>query len=394
MPLYSYTAIDTLGKKRTGLIEAQGEKEAKDKLRDQGVMVSSLSAKLKGSAKENLRGDNLVNFTKQLSQLISAGIPLYQALNALEEQYRLESFHRVILSLCEQIKAGNSLSQAMGSYPQSFNKLYCSLIAAGESAGALDIVLERLSTLLSKQIKLKRQIVTAMIYPLILATFSFLIIVMLMTFVVPSIEGIFEGRKLNGFTSSVLALSHIFRDYWWLYIPLIGGLVAYVVHFFRSPKGRLWMERNFLKVPLLKTLVVQTAVARFCRTMGTLQQGGVTIIEAMQISRDVMRNVVLEEEMKKAEGKIIEGSSLSAEIAKSKWIPPLVSRMLSVGEDSGTSTDMLNKIADSYEDELEKTLDRLMALAQPVILVFMGAIIGAVLMAILLPLTDVSSLSM
>lgn len=394
MPIYQYRAIDPLGKTRAGLIEAHGEKEAKEMLREQGVMVSKIAPKAMGSSKENLRGTTLLNFTVQLSQLVNAGIPLYQSLIAIEEQHRSDPFHRILLSICEQIKAGTPLSQAMSMYPDSFNKLYCSMIAAGESVGALHVVLDKLSLLLAKQMKLKQQITTAMIYPSILASFSFVIIILLMTFVVPSIEGIFEGRTLNGFTAAVLASSRFFRNYWWLYIPVIGGAVAFLVINIRSEAGRLWMERNFLKVPLIRTLIIQTAVARFCRTMGTLQQGGLPMIDSLQIARGVMRNVVLEEEMKKAESRIVEGSALSTEIGKSKWVPSLVSRMLAVGEDSGTLTIMLNKIADIYEDDIEKTLERLMALAQPLILVFMGALIGAILVAIMLPLTNVNSLGM
>jgi general secretion pathway protein F len=394
MPLYQYQALDKFGKKRSGLIEAQNEKDGKEKLRDQAMMVTAISVKSGGAARENLRGENLMTFTMQLSQLLNAGIPLYQALVALEEQYRNESFHRILLSLCEQIKTGTPLSQAMAGYPNSFNNLYCSMIAAGQSAGALNIVLERLTHLLSKQMKLKRQITTAMIYPCILASFSVLIIIMLLGFVVPSIEGIFEGRNLNTFTKLVIDTSHFFRDYWWIYVPGTAGFIAFMVYQARSPKWKIWRERNFLKIPLVRTLIIQTSVARFCRTMGTMLQGGLPIIDSLHISREVMRNVVLEEEVKKAESKIVEGSSLSHELTNSKWFPIMVSRMLAVGEESGTTTLMLNKIADMYEDELEKTLDQLMALAHPIILVFMGTIIGTVLMAILLPLTDVSSLSM
>lgn len=392
MPLYHYQALDISGKKKAGFIEAHNEREAKGVLRDQGLMVSQLSVKTAVTSKQNLKGENLLTFTMQLSQLVGAGVPLYESLVALEEQYRSEPFHRVILSLCDQIKAGSTLSDAMGNFPDSFDKLYRSMIMAGESVGALDVVFERLSHLLARQMKLKKQIGTAMIYPLILASFSLLIIAMLLGFVVPSIEGIFADRKLNGFTTLVLSLSHIARDYWWLYIPGIAGIITYVVMKLRSVQGRLWLERNTLKVPLLRTLVIQTAVARFCRTMGTLQQGGLPIIDSLRISRDVMRNVVLEEEVKEAEKKIIEGSSLSAELSRSKLIPTIVPRMLSVGEDSGSTVTMLNKLADMYEEELEKTLDRVMALAQPVILIFMGTIIGTVLLAILLPLTDVSAL--
>lgn len=392
MPLYHYQALDNTGKKKSGFIEAHNERDAKSILRDQGLMVSQISVKTAVSSKQNLKGENLLTFTMQLSQLVGAGVPLYESLVALEEQYRTDSFHRVILSLCDQIKAGSTLSDAMGNFPDSFDKLYRSMIMAGESVGALNVVLERLTHLLARQMKLKKQITTAMIYPGILASFSLLIIAMLLGFVVPSIEGIFADRKLNGFTNFVLNLSHFARDYWWLYIPAIIGLIVFIVVKMRSHEGRLWRERNLLKVPVLRTLVIQTAVARFCRTMGTLQQGGLPIIDSLRISRDVMRNIVLEEEVKAAESKIIEGSSLSAELGRSKWFPTIVPRMLSVGEDSGTSVAMLNKLADMYEEELEKTLDRVMALSQPVILIFMGTIIGTVLLGILLPLTDVSAL--
>lgn len=393
MTLYQYQAFDASGKKKNGVIEAQTEREVKEKLREQGMMVAQIATKKKGSGRENLKGDDLVSFTIQLSQLVSAGVPLYESLVAIEEQYREESFHRIILSLCDQIKAGSSLSDAMSGYPDSFDKLYCSMIRAGESAGALNIVLEKLAQLLTKRNKMKKQILTAMIYPAILASFSLLIIGLLLGFVVPSIEGIFQGRRLNNLTQFVLGASHFARDWWWLYIPVLIGIAFYLFFKIRSPAGRIFMQKNLLKVPLVKTLLVQTSIARFCRTMGTLQTGGLPMIDSLRNAREVMGNVVLESEVKKAEDRIVEGSSLSAEFIRSKWIPSMVSRMIAVGEDSGALVTMLNKIADMYEDEVEKTLERLMALAQPVILIFMGAIIGCVLMAILLPMTDISSLS-
>lgn len=394
MPLYSYEAIDTAGKKRAGLIEAQSERDAKEKLRNQGAMVKKLALRSSISKKQNLKGDTLLAFTLQLSQLLNAGVPLYESLQTLEEQYRSDPCHRVLLSLCEQIKAGQSLSQAMANFPDSFDKLYKAMITAGESVGALDLVLEKLSQLLQKQNKLKKQIITAMIYPGVLAAFSLLIIFLLLGFVVPSIEGIFEGRQLNGFTDFILSISRGFRNYWWIFFPVTIGTITYIVYFLRSTRGKIWMQRNMLKIPLIKTLIIQTSVARFCRTMGTLQLGGLPIIDSLRISREVMHNIVLEEEIKKAENKIIEGSSLSAELSHSRYIPHMVTRMLAVGEESGNAVTMLNKVADIYEGEIEKSLDRVMALAQPVILIIMGVIIGTVLMAILLPLTDVSSFTM
>lgn len=393
MPIFQYEALNLKGKKLKGHLEAHSEREAKEVLINQSLMLTRITLKSKTTSKQQLKGENLVTFTVQLSQLVSAGVPLYESLVAIEEQYRQEPYHHIILFLCEQIKAGNSLSSAMGEYPESFDRLYRAMILAGESSGAQDIILDKLSHLLRKQIKLKKQIITAMIYPGILGTFSFLIILLLLGFVVPSIEGIFADRQLNGFTQFVMNVSHFFRDFWWLYIPVIGASISYLFMKIKSPEGKLMLEKNLIKLPILRTLIIQTALARFCRTMGTLQQGGLTMIDSLQIARGVMRNIVLEEEVRQAEIKIIEGSSLSAEFTKSSLIPLLVSRMLSVGEESGTTLVMMNKIADMYEEEIEKTLDRLMALAQPAILIVMGTIIGCVLLAIMIPLTDVSSFS-
>lgn len=395
MPLYQYQGLNRETKKKvSGYIEASSEREARVELREQKLMVTSLTAKKDAPSKQNVTGDHLVTFTIQLSQLISAGIPLYESLVAIEEQYRTEPYHRVLQSLSNQVKSGTSLSRAMAQFPASFNKLYRAMIMAGESVGALDVVLDRLSTLLTKQQKLKKEIITAMIYPAILAGFSIIVVSLLLGFVVPSIEAIFSERKLNTFTYVVLKVSHFYRAYWWLYIPVIAGVTAFLVISFRRPSGKLWLERNLIKVPLIKNLMIQTAVARFCRTMGTLLQGGLPLVESLQISRDVMHNVVLEDEVKKAEVKVLEGKSLSAELKRSKYFPTLVSRMLAVGEDSGSSVNMLNKLAEMYEDELEKSLQRTTALAQPIILIIMGTVIGFILLAILLPLTDMSSLAL
>jgi general secretion pathway protein F/type IV pilus assembly protein PilC len=393
MVLYQYQSLDQNGRRKSGLIEAQNDREAKEKLRELGVMVIKVSQKSRVGRGQNLKGDHLLSFTLQLSQLVGAGVPLYESLRAIEQQCRLEPYHSIVLSLCEQIKAGSSLSQAMSAYPESFNKLYCSMIAAGEAVGGVSVVLDKLHLHLSKQMKLRSEAITAMVYPAILAGFSLLIIAMLLGFVVPSIEGIFAERKLNGFTRFVLNVSHFFRDWWWLYLPLFFATAAFAIYKLFTPAGRLWLERSSLKVPLIRTLVIQTGVSRFCRTMGTLLQGGLPFIEALRISRAVMRNVVLEEEIKRAETRIIEGSSLGVELSSAKLFPPMVSQMLTVGEESGTSIPMFNRIADMYEADVEKTIARLMALSQPVILIVMGTIIGTVLLAILLPLTDVSSLA-
>jgi general secretion pathway protein F len=391
MPLYYYQAIDAKAKKQKGVVEAQNEREAKHKLRDRGLMVSSLSTKVKVSSKENLKPEALLTFTMQLSQLINAGVPLYQSLLAIEEQCSKEPYHRILLSLCDQIKGGTSLSEAMKAYPQSFNRLYTSLIAAGEASGALGLVLERLRELLAKQMKLKKDVSTAMIYPAILAGFSLLVIGLLLGFVVPSIEGIFADRELNNFTQFVLNLSHIFRDWWMVYVPLFVGAAGYLFWQFKTEKGRVRIEKFLMRIPVVNTLMIQAAVARFSRTMASLQQGGLTLIEALRMSREVLNNRLIESEMVEAEQNIMDGSSLSVELKKSRYIPPMVPRMVAIGEDSGSTVAMLSSIADMYEESLDKTLSRVVALAQPIILIIMGGVIGLVMLAILLPLSDIAS---
>ena len=398
MVLFHYRYIDQKGKKKSGMIDAEGITDAKEKLRSQKTLVLSLEERKKGGTKrlfqrkkDQLSGEYLITYTTQLSQLLIAGMPLYESLLSLEEQYRDEPFHPIILSLCDQIKKGSPLSEAMGRFPNTFNRLYCSMIAAGESVGALDTTLEKLALLLAKQRKLKKQLTTAMIYPLVLFLFSGVVCFALLTFVIPSLETLFEDRPVNRFTKLVMMLSHFLTHGWAFYLPALGALITGGGYLFYSSKGKRAIQRLLLRTPVLKTLIIQAAMARFSRTMGTLLQGGVSIIQALQISRRTMHNPFLEQVVEKAEEKIIEGSLLSRELKKSPFIPALVPRMLAIGEEGGNAALMFQKIADLYEDEVEKTLTRVTALAQPVILVLMGGVVGLIMLAVLLPLTDVNA---
>jgi general secretion pathway protein F len=397
MALFHYRYIDPKGKKKSGIIDAEGISDAKERLRAQKIIVLSLEPCSKKKIpffrkhKDQITGDHLIMFTTQLSQLLIAGMPLYESLLCLEEQYRHEPFHSLIHTLCEQIKKGNSLSEAMGQFPESFNHLYCAMIAAGESVGILDATLEKLASLLAKQRKLKKQLTTAMIYPILLLSFSMVVCFLLLTFVIPSLETLFEDRSVNRFTQLVMGFSHFLTHQWLFYFPVLGGALGGIIYLFSSKKGKRWVQRQTLRLPLLKTLVTQTALARFSRTMGTLLQGGVTIIHALQISRKVMRNPFLEEIVAQAEKKIVEGSLLSQELKKSPLIPTLVPRMLAIAEEGGSSSQMFHKIADLYEEEVDKTLTRVTALAQPMILVVMGGVVGLIMLAVLLPLTDVNA---
>lgn len=393
MPVYYYQALNEQGKKRKGFIEALSESEAKAKLRDQGILITSISSTPSKGKKQQLSSDQLLNFTSMLSQLISSGIPLYESLLTIEEQLRDEPHHRIIVNITDQVKAGMTLSDAMKQFPNSFNQLYTSMIGAGEAAGALDIVTKRLASFLSRQAKLRKQIANALIYPAILASFALAVIILLMGFVVPSIEGIFEGRELNRFTEAVLGTSQFLRHYWFILLPLLGLTIGAIVYALWRPEGRRWIQIKLMKIPYIRDLLIQAAIVRFARTMSTLQEGGLPLVEAISLSKGVMQNVLMEEEVARAEKKILEGGTLSTEFKRSHYLPPMTARMIAIGEETGHLGPMLGQIADIYEENLEKTIERVMSLLQPAILLIMGAIIGLVLLAILLPMTDVSSLT-
>lgn len=391
MPLYQYQAYDKQGRPQKGAIEASNLTDAKSKLRGQGLMVAKLSEQKQAGKRSAIKGEELVMFTLQLSQLVSAGLPLYESILTLEEQCRTERYHGVVLSLAEKVKAGRSLSGAMAQHPDSFDKLYCSMVAAGEAAGALALVLQRLSDFLNKQLKLRQQISTALIYPSILATFALVLVVGMLTFMVPMLEGLLADRELNSITQIVLTASYLFTNYWWLLLILLTGCSTGLYFWLRTPKGALTTERILMRTPYIGGLMIRSSLSRFSRTMATLLQGGLTLVDALGLARDVMRNHTLEELITQAQARVIEGSTFSEELRKISILPPLIGRLAAVAEDTGESGQMWNNIADIYENELEKHLGRVVALAQPVILVLMGVVVGFILMGILIPLTDISS---
>lgn len=393
MPTYEYKALTKAGRKTTGVQDASTLNDAKGRLREQGLMIISISEKKTGG-KDLLKGDDLAGFMTLLGTLVGANVPLYESLVSLEEQYRGESFHGVVAGLCEKVKSGGSLSEAMREYPQSFDRMTSSMVAAGEASGALALVLERVGRHLTAQEKLKKSIVTAMIYPALLGVFAISVIGLLLLFVIPSLESLFEGRDLNVFTRFVLGISRIARGYLWIIVPIVVGSVTFCVFKLRTNRGRAWWQTQVLKIPLLRTMALRASLARYCRTMATLLEGGVTVIEALKIARDVMGNVVLEREVAQVEAGVIQGGSLTRELAACPHVPAMVSRMVGIGEESGTTPRMFHKAADIFEEELQKVLERIMALAQPAILAFVGVTIALIMLAILLPLTDIANISL
>lgn len=391
MAVYYFKAVNSQGKKSKGTIEAYSEREVREYIRSQGLLLVDIKIKTLFLNNDCFSKEALLGFTLQLAQLLEAGIPLYESLLALEEHSRGEKGHGIILRLATMVKEGKSLSQALSLFPRTFDKLYISMIKAGEATGALGAICLRLHTLLERQIKLKKQLGTALLYPLILALFSFAVMGVLLLFVVPSIEALFEGREVNGLTRWVLYFSRFFSGYWpALFVGLVAVL-SWAIWYLKTPGGKLKIYQIFMNVPLINTIMVQASLSRLSRTMFTLLKGGINIVDSLRTARQVMKNPILEKVIEACEAKIIEGGRLSRELKQFPIIPKMLPRMIAIGEEGGDLTLMFQKIAEIYEGDLEKTLTRLTALAQPIILIGMGLVVGVVMLSVLLPLTDASA---
>lgn len=395
MVLYYYEAVDHFGKKTNQVIDAPNEIEAKERLRKQKVMVLNFSTKKKkeffSQKKAELKGQALVTFTTQLAELLKANLPLYESLVSLEEEYAGDKCHHILASICEGVKGGKPLSKALAEYPKSFNSQYVAMIEAAEATGSLDKALGALATGLQKNMKLKKTIVTASVYPLVLLSFAFFVIIALLTFVVPSMEAMMQERKTGLITTIVMGLSHFFTKRWPLYIPSLGLSITAIFYALGKKEVKMWLHTQSLRLPLIRSLIIETVLARFFRMVGTLLQGGVSLTKALEIAKKVMNQPQLEKVIEEATSKILEGSTLSRELKKAPYIPSLVPRLILVGEESGKMQEMALKIAEIYEEEVEKKIARLLALMQPAILLILGAIVGMIMIGVLLPLTDIQS---
>lgn len=388
---FCYSAFSNEGKKIRGRIEAISLTEAKERLRAQGILVLQIESskkKLFTQHKKRLKKEHLVNFTSQTAELLLSRIPLYESIVSLEELWQGEALQEVLQSLSSDIQRGVNLTGAMKKFPRFFPPLYLAMIEAGETIGALEKTLQRLSQLLIKQHSMQKKIITTLIYPTLLLAFSCFVIILLLTFVIPSMEAILSEGSLNGFTRGILGLSHFVTEQWPIYLPLFGALLGSIGLFYRKNKQKS-LDLLF-RFPLIKKMLIEVNLARFSRTLASLVEGGVPLRDALVLTRGVVTLPSLKEVIENSEKRIVEGSSLSCELKKSPLIPPLLHRMIAIGEEGGNMVAMLYRIADFYDEEIEKKSARILALAGPVILLIMGALIGIIMMSILLPLTDTS----
>jgi type IV pilus assembly protein PilC len=420
MPKFSYTAFDANGRERKGSIDASSSEDASSKLRSTGQFPTSLAeqkskqtekspsrkvavgATAKGPTKPPLVIGSVINtkglaiFTRQLSTLVQAGLPLLRSLEVLSRQEKNPAFKWVVESLAENIRSGGNLSDGLMQHPKVFNKLFLNMVRAGEAGGKLDVVLGQLAKFMEKAERIKGKIKAAMIYPIIIITVAVLILVGLMMFVVPKFKMIFEdllkGAPLPVLTQFVLGVSDFVKNN----VLATAGIVVLVVmsvKLLRKTKaGLLLMDRITLRMPPTGDLFLKASIARFTRTLGTLMSSGVPILQALLITRETSGNSVLSDAINVVHDRVKEGDNVAGTLEGTGVFPGMVTSMIEVGEETGQLPEMLTRIADTYDDEVDNAVAGLTSIIEPVMIVFLALIVGTIVIALFLPIVRIIQL--
>lgn len=392
MPLFQYKAIGDDGRESKGIIDADSLFMAKERLRKQKILIISIMSLAESKSSRVVLNENqLLSFTRELTQLLKAGLPLYESLVTIEEKQRSSKVHVLFADLCDLLKNGSGLSSALTKYPETFHEIYLSMVKSAEQTGSLFEAFDQLTLLISKQQKLKKQLFASLAYPAFLGGFCLLVIGALFFFVIPSMKELFEGRSVHPLTHFVIVLSDFLNNHVLSMALCVfsSGVCFYLLNkqeSFRKKAGRF-----LLTLPYIKKIITQSALIRFFRAMNMLLNGGVPLVESLRFARKAVNNGALASLIAEAEVKVVEGKKISQIFEGAHFVPPLVVRMLTIGEETGNMSLMMRNMAEIYEEELDKDLLQLTTFLQPAVLLFLGAVVGLVVLSILLPLTDVSS---
>jgi type IV pilus assembly protein PilC len=334
---------------------------------------------------------DIVTFTTQLSTLQDAGLPIVRSLKILEEQQKPGRFKDQLEEVSSEVEQGSTLSEAMAKYPKSFDKLYISMVKAGEAGGVLDVILRRLAGFMEKSQKLRKQVKGALIYPAAVITVAILILVVIMLFVVPAFEKMFAdiGQALPAPTQLLLNTSQAIQTYWYL-IPLIPIFLMFIMKMIaRTEAGERWIDMFKLRMPVFGNIIKKSSVARFCRTLGTLIASGVPILEALRIVKDAVGNVIISNAIEDVHGSIREGDTIADPLRASGIFDELLVNMIDVGEETGELDKMLMKIADNYEADVDVAVEGMSSLLEPLLIVGMGLVVGFIVISLFLPLVSI-----
>ena len=397
MPSFEWKGRDRAGRPQGGVLVADNKDAVLAVLRRQQIVPITVKEKGKEIALPKLRGGvdekTLAVFTRQFSVMIDAGLPLVQCLQILGEQQEHKAFQRILLQVREDVEAGSSLANAMKKHPQAFSDLFVNMVAAGEAGGILDTILQRLATYIEKNARLKAQVKSAMIYPIAVISIAGLVVYVILWKVIPVFGALFVslGAELPLPTRIVVAMSKFVGRFWWLIILIIGGALFALRRYYATEQGKLVIDGLLLKAPILGTVLRKIAVARFCRTLGTLLSAGVPVLESLDITARTSGNAVIERAILEVRKQVEEGKSLAEPLKTTNQFPAMVVQMISVGEATGAMDTMLNKIAEFYEDEVDTAVAGMMKLIEPVMILFLGIVVGGIVIAMYLPMFSLIS---
>jgi type IV pilus assembly protein PilC len=381
MPFYAYTAIDRTGKQVKSILEAENEAVVLSHLREQSLQVLQLKEAKKPGArtfgKAKMKMKALVVFSRQFATMIDAGIPILRCLDILSSQVKDPALRPAVAQVRDDVKGGLALNEAMAKHPLVFNKLYVNMIRAAELGGILDYESE-----------VRGKIKSAMMYPVLVLVFSQLMLFVLFSFVLPKFKDIFTGMdvKLPAMTAMLFAMGDFMQSYWWVIILLVVGAIFGINAWGKTPQGRYQLDFFKLKFPIVGELTLKMSVARFCRTFGTLINSGVPMMRSLEIVGETLGNQVLVGAIDQTRASIREGNKLSAPLAASGLFPTMVTHMIDVGEESGRLSEMLVKVGDFYDQEVESTVKGLTSMIEPMLIIFLGCVVGFIAISVMTPI--------
>lgn len=407
MPNFLYIATNSLNKTITGTLEAPDKSAvitalAKQGLRPISVKEGAASGKIAGGFSltdllggNKVKSDDIVMFTRQLSAMVSAGVPLLRALASLEQHTESDALKKILTFIIKDVEGGAALADALGKYPNTFSDVYVNMVRAGEAAGILDEILKRLAMQQEKNATIRKKVKSAMTYPMVLIVITIIAFFGLMLFVIPQIGKILldlggPDAELPMLTRGMLALSGILTGYWYIIVPLIVGGVIFLLRYIKTPRGKAIFHHVVLKVPGIKSIIMKVAVARFARTFAALMGAGVAVLESLRVTAHAVGNVVYEQALLDAADAVKNGDTLSSIIEKNELFPAIVAQMLAVGEETGQTDVVLLKVADFYEEEVDVAIDGLSAIIEPVMIVVMGSMVGLIAASVMGPIAGLA----
>jgi len=396
MSTFRYAAKEKSGKTVTGVLEYSDRSLLIEALRKKGLVIISINEVKKRRIGETkgVKLEDVVIFSRQLATMVDSGIPLVQAMDILSDQIETPNFKNIVAAIRDDIEMGSSFSEALSKHPHVFTPLYINMVRAGESSGALDDILERLASYLEKTSSLQRKVKSSLIYPAVVVTMAFLITLVMLLKVIPTFKGIFGllGGALPLPTRILIFISDSLRDMF-LYVVIGASVVTFALkRYIKTAQGRNLFDRMMLRFPVIGQILRKVAVAKFTRTLSTLIKSGVPILVSLEIVSKTSGNTVIEKALEEVRKSIKEGENISLPLAKSGVFPPMVVRMISVGEQTGELEKMLSKIADFYDDQVDAAVSGLTSLIEPLIIGFLGLVIGGIVIAMFLPVFKMTEL--